>query len=303
MKIRVIINSSAGTVRDLSVELLQEEITSAAVELGVKPEVLLAKPNELTKLAKEAASEGYDVVLAVGGDGTVCSVAEGLIGSDTALGVLPLGTFNLLGRDFDLPKEVAPALFISLRGERRSIDVGRVNDKHFLSYSSVGFYPSVVQERDQIGFRNKRQKFLAMVLALFRVLKRMRWLSLWLKSDRMTLRRRTPLIVVGAAKFTFRGGLARRTSTQDEKRLMVSIARAETPWRLILLGIKEVLRLRSHEEGLETLHTSHLTIETKRKKLPVFIDGEVVDISSPLTYSILPGALYLMVPGENSASV
>lgn len=303
MNIRVIINSSAGTVRDLSVEGLQQEIREAFGSSGIEPDIRLVEPAKLGEVAREAAQGGYDVVVAVGGDGTVCSVAEGLIGTEIALGVVPLGTFNLFARDFDIPKDINEAVSIIVQGEKRGIDVGKVNDTHFLSYSSVGFYPRLVMERDQIGFRNKREKYLAMMVALYRVLRGMRSLSLWLKSDGTAFRRRTPLVVIGAAEFTFRGGLARRLTQQDDKALMVSIARAAGPFRLVFLAVKEFLHLRSHEEGLETLRTRELTIETGRKTVPVSIDGEVLRIKPPLTYTIKPSALFVMLPKKENESV
>ncbi len=77
--------------------------------------------------ARKAVADGADVVIAAGGDGTVRAVAEGLVGTGAAMGLIPLGTGNLLARNLDLPLGNRPALLrIALTGTDRPIDVGWV---------------------------------------------------------------------------------------------------------------------------------------------------------------------------------
>ncbi|MFT4164953.1 MAG: diacylglycerol kinase family protein [Microlunatus sp.] len=77
-------------------------------------------------MAARAAEDGYDLIVAAGGDGTIRGVAGGLLGSGSRFGILPLGTGNLLARNLDIPLDLAGAVEVALRGIDRAIDVGEV---------------------------------------------------------------------------------------------------------------------------------------------------------------------------------
>jgi YegS/Rv2252/BmrU family lipid kinase len=94
---------------------------------------------EATEAANEAAPTA-DIVIAVGGDGTVADVATGIHGFDAALGIVPAGTTNITGRSLGIPADPTEAL--ALFGHRpffRSIDVGRSGDRSFLHIAGAGF--------------------------------------------------------------------------------------------------------------------------------------------------------------------
>jgi diacylglycerol kinase (ATP) len=106
----VIFNPVAGRRRATSLW----RVLDLLVENGVKVEVAETRhAGHATELAREAASDGFGMVVAAGGDGTIAEVANGLIGSDTALGVIPLGTANVLAKEYCLstgPRAIANAL-------------------------------------------------------------------------------------------------------------------------------------------------------------------------------------------------
>jgi YegS/Rv2252/BmrU family lipid kinase len=92
-----------------------------------------------TELAKKSALAGYNLVVAVGGDGTVNEVAQGLIGTETALGIIPLGSGNGLARELKISMSIHKSMRTLIDGENRMIDVCRLNDKRFLCTSGIGF--------------------------------------------------------------------------------------------------------------------------------------------------------------------
>jgi diacylglycerol kinase family enzyme len=110
------------------------------------------RPGHATVLCRQAAQEGYDVVVAFGGDGTVNEAANGLIGSDTPLCCLPGGRANVWCRLLGIPADVVDAtehlLAIAYAWRPRHIDLGRVNDRHFLFSAGVGLDASVVERVD-----------------------------------------------------------------------------------------------------------------------------------------------------------
>jgi YegS/Rv2252/BmrU family lipid kinase len=99
---------------------------------------------EASRLARQAAEQGYAQVVAAGGDGTVNAVANGLVGTDAVLGVLPFGTGNILA--YNLGVATVPAALAALAADRRmKIDLGRIDDRYFVAVAGVGFDAKVAR--------------------------------------------------------------------------------------------------------------------------------------------------------------
>jgi diacylglycerol kinase family enzyme len=144
----IIVNPYASTVSDrlknLVVYALQGRYSVEAVDTQRRQHAI--------ELTREAADEGYDVVVAFGGDGTVNEAANGLAGSDTPLTVLPGGSTNVYCRTLGIPEDVVDATEHLLRMadqfEPRRADLGRVNGRAFVASCGVGLDASVVERVD-----------------------------------------------------------------------------------------------------------------------------------------------------------
>src|SRR4051812_41386548 len=144
----IIVNPYASTVSDrlknLVVYALQGRYSVEAVDTQ--------RRNHATEICREAAEEGYDVVVAFGGDGTINEAANGLAGSDTPMTVLPGGSTNVYCRALGIPEDVVDATEHLLRMadafEPRRVDLGRVNGRAFVSSCGVGLDASVVERVD-----------------------------------------------------------------------------------------------------------------------------------------------------------
>jgi diacylglycerol kinase family enzyme len=144
----VIVNPYATTVsdrlRNLVVYALRGRYEVRAVDTEAR--------GHATELCREAAQEGYDVVVAFGGDGTVNEAANGLVGSDTPLCCLPGGRTNVYCRLLGIPIDVVDAtehlLGLAHDWHPRRVDVGRANTRHFLFSAGVGLDASVVERVD-----------------------------------------------------------------------------------------------------------------------------------------------------------
>lgn len=118
------------------------------------------RPGDAKRIAALAAAAGVDLVLAVGGDGTAHEAANGLLGTRTALGVIPAGTMNLLARVLDLPIDpVAAARRLALSPHEWEVRPGRTGERAFLLMAGVGFDAWVLREllarvRGKIRFRD-----------------------------------------------------------------------------------------------------------------------------------------------------
>ncbi len=105
------------------------------------------RPEQATILARQAAQDGYDQVIAAGGDGTINAVVEGLAGSQTALGIVPLGTGNAAGSNLSLRAgDIAAAMDLIVQGNTRRVDLGRMNGRHFLTMAGIGLDAQVAYE-------------------------------------------------------------------------------------------------------------------------------------------------------------
>jgi diacylglycerol kinase family enzyme len=144
----VIVNPYATTVSDrlknLVVYALRGRYEVHAVDTEAR--------DHATVLCREAAREGYDVVVAFGGDGTVNEAANGLVGSDTPLCCLPGGRTNVYCRMLGIPTDVVDAtehlLGLAHYWRPQRVDVGRVNERYFLFSAGVGLDASVVKRVD-----------------------------------------------------------------------------------------------------------------------------------------------------------
>ena len=91
-----------------------------------------------TRIAARAAAQKIPLVLALGGDGTLNEVANGLAGSETALGTLPAGTSNIWAREAGISRKLVEAVRLMATGERRLIDLGKAGDRYFMLFAGIG---------------------------------------------------------------------------------------------------------------------------------------------------------------------
>jgi diacylglycerol kinase (ATP) len=110
-------------------------------------------------IARKAASERVDLVIAAGGDGTIHAVASGLIKCQSTLGIIPMGTMNNVAHSLGIPLSIEAACEVLARGETRTIDAGQINEQFFIEVAGVGFEASLFPAGEEI----KKTGFLSTV--------------------------------------------------------------------------------------------------------------------------------------------
>ncbi|KAF0234564.1 MAG: hypothetical protein FD181_3662 [Prolixibacteraceae bacterium] len=137
-KIFLVINKFAGYRKKYSLAVYK--VVSVLQENGCEVEYSYTNhPGHATELAFTAASKGFELVVAVGGDGTVNEVAQGLIGTATPLGIVPMGSGNGLARDLGIPMNIKKSARLLVEGNLKLIDVCRINSQRFLCTAGIGF--------------------------------------------------------------------------------------------------------------------------------------------------------------------
>lgn len=145
MRIKLIANPAAGSGKKKTIERVREYLAGkgAFVEL-----YLTGRKGDAVRAAKGAADAGFDTVVAMGGDGTINEVVNGLAGSSTPLGVVPLGTVNVFALETRIPMDPMKACEVVLNGTPKRISLAKVNDHYFLLMAGIGFDAHVVYGLD-----------------------------------------------------------------------------------------------------------------------------------------------------------
>lgn len=298
MQVAVIANAGAGAIGAFQHEGGLEALQSLFRASGVDAELILREPAGLTEAARTVSRRGVDAVVAAGGDGTVNAVANGLIGTDVPLAVVPLGTLNHFARDLGLPAEVADVVRVIATGRRRWIDVGEVNGRIFVNNSSIGLYPEIVNHREAERRRTGRGKWLSMLIAFGRVLRRFPLLLVRVETAGQTLVTRTPFLFVGNNDYGTSLPTLGQRAVLDAGRLSLYTVRCRSRLRLFSILLRAVVGRTQAVRELAAGAVTDAWVTLRRRELAVAVDGEVVRMTSPLHYRIRPGALRVVVPSE-----
>jgi diacylglycerol kinase family enzyme len=296
MKITVLVNRGSGTVRRMG--LTAESLRKLFQEAGTEADVRLIPGREICDAARAAVKVGTEAVVAGGGDGTVRAVASVLVDGEVPLGVLPLGTLNHFAGDLKIPVDLEAAARLIATGEAHRLDVGDVNGEIFLNNSSLGFYPPIVQARDQEMRRTKHGKWVSMAIATFKLLPRLSSLHVRISSGDWQVDRKTEVLFVGNNEYDLSAfGHGAPDRVEDSGRLYLYIARSRSRLGLIGLALVGLVRDLKRTESVEDWRLSEFKVEVRKKHaIPVAFDGEVSVMRSPLLYRTRPRALPVILP-------
>jgi YegS/Rv2252/BmrU family lipid kinase len=247
-----------------------------------------------TGQAAQAVREGAGLVLACGGDGTVTGCAEALSGTGIPLGILPLGTGNLLARNLGLPLDVDAALVTALTGSDRRLDAGSANGHTFVVMAGLGFDAKMLG--DSSVPLKKRLGWLAYVLSALRHLRDRPVRVSLVADDGPPMRVRASAVIVGNVGWLQGGIRLLPDAAPDDGTLdaVVLTARSWAGW--IRLAARVLLR-RPADGQMTWMQFQRLTITADREQ-PWELDGEVMGRTRRLMITTLPGRLLLRVPPQ-----
>lgn len=156
MKVLLIVNHSASSVTSRTRAVIQKALSADhRIEVAATN-----RRGHATRLAQSAAKDGIDVVVVLGGDGTLNEVANGLAGTETAIAPLPGGSTNVFSRTLGIPDDAVEATGVLLdsmeAGAVHRIGLGSVNDRYFLFHAGIGFDAAVVEQVERKGGLLKR---------------------------------------------------------------------------------------------------------------------------------------------------
>lgn len=292
----VILNASAGGgcgagLADSLVHKFQAHGLSVQVTLA-------ASGDEMTEAARRAIKQGVQIVVAGGGDGTMNAVASVLVGTDIALGVLPLGTLNHFAKDLHIPLGLDEAISTIAEGPCIKVDTGEINDRIFLNNSSLGLYPDAVRDRERQQRRLGRGKWPAFFWACVTALRRYPFLDVEISLDNETYQRRTPFVFIGNNDYVMEGFNIGVRERLDGGNLSLYAVQRTGRLGLLTLAVRALFGQLRQTREFDRLSAKKIVIGTRHKQIRVATDGEVSRMSTPLQYRLRPASLTVIVPKD-----
>lgn len=302
----IVVNRKSGTARRMGRGELRQRLIESCARAGIAdPVIRIVHPKRIDGVLRDACASGGEVWVG-GGDGTLRTAATLLRDSGGTLGVLPLGTMNLLARDLGIPLELEEAVLALADAPAEYIDVGLMNGEVFLNKSALGLYPEMIIDRERRRRLFGYGKWPAMFRAMWRAIRRHRMMEATLIVDGQERRIVTPAMIVATSEYEFRTGrLFRRPSLRDG--LLTVYISHERGWfgtlgQLVKMWMGTITR----DPEMEILRTPSLDIAFKRSR-PVANDGEVEFVRGPVHYAVDPSGLKVRhpaaaEPGDASAT-
>ncbi|MDF0602618.1 diacylglycerol kinase family protein [Psychromarinibacter sp. C21-152] len=256
--------------------------------------------DDIAQMARRAVDEGAATVVAVGGDGTVSTVAEILAGTGTALGVVPAGTFNYFARGLGVPQDPEAALQAIAEGTVRPVTLGRINGRVFLNNASVGIYSRIRRQRERTYRRFGRSRLAAYWSVLAAIVRIYRPMRLRLTVDGHERRLKSSLVFVANSayqieQFGMDGADAVRAGL-----LAVYVSRDTGRWHLIKQAVRLALNGIQRGRDFELITGREIVLDTRRPWHHVVRDGELARLRGPFRFESDPQALRVIVPKDTA---
>ncbi|SNR50257.1 diacylglycerol kinase [Paracoccus sediminis] len=257
-----------------------------------------SRGDQLVDLARQAADDGFDIVVALGGDGTQSAVAGALAGTDVLMGVLPGGTFNYFARDLGVGETFDEALATLAEARVRSVDVGQIENLVFLNNVSFGAYPHILKTREGIYKRWGRSR-LAAYWSVLVALRRLRNpMHLTATVDGRARDFTTALVFIARSAYQLDSFGLDGADAIRAGNFAVLIAKARRPLPLLRSAFRLAFGFSAKDSDFDLIITDRLTIETGRRSQLVAHDGEKTRMVSPFHLQIRHGALNVLVPAD-----
>ncbi|MFH1813994.1 MAG: diacylglycerol kinase family protein [Pseudomonadota bacterium] len=299
----IVLNAASG-----SSDAAQSCATIAAVltAAGRTHHILMVESGQtLPELARDAVARAgaeQGIVVAAGGDGTINTVAQAMLGSGLTFGVLPQGTFNYFSREHGIPADTEAAVRLLLDGEVRPVQVGRVNDRVFLVNASLGLYPALLENREEWKRQLGRSRLVAFWAGLLTLLREHRRLTLDIEhgGERRTIR--TVTLFVGNNRLQLEQLGLPEAAELARGRLAGITLRPTGKLAMLWLLVRGALGRLGDADRVVNFSFRSINLSSRRRRhIKVATDGEVAWMNTPLHFEALPDALNLIVPRAPTA--
>jgi diacylglycerol kinase family enzyme len=294
-------HQDAGTTRQV--------IEAALHRRGRTAELLFARPQELAQIAHQAALRAtaqHSAVVAVGGDGTINTVAQAAHACGCAMGVLPQGTFNYFARTHGISTDMAQAAQVLLQRQPVPVQVGLINEHVFLVNASLGLYPRLLQEREANKTRFGRGRLVALGSALVTWLGPHRLLQLHIERGESVRDVKTAMLFIGNNRLQLDQVGWPQASALDEGYMAAVMLRPMGTLAMLWLLLRGSVGQLGDAGAVESFTFHRLVVKPRmawgHRGVKVAFDGEVCKMCAPLEFRVSPKPLYLLKPATKAPS-
>jgi diacylglycerol kinase (ATP) len=287
----LIVNPHSRRGKEHSLEV-RRRLGGLGLELVAEEAGLEQDPPELIRRHRAEINR----VVVAGGDGTLNAAVQGLVGTGLPLAIVPLGTANNLARTLEIPLTIPEACEVAVRGTRRRIDLGRVNDRYFFTTASIGLS---VQITEALTSKTKRRWGpLAYGVAAIRALTRSRPFHADISWPGGSRHSRTVQIVVGNGRYYGSTLPVAADATIDDARL--DLYSLEVRHWIEVVALAPSLKRGRHgrKKSVEALRATEFQVRTAVPR-EINVDGEIC-ASTPGRFHVLAGALEVFAPPPGS---
>lgn len=249
-------------------------------------------------------------MVAVGGDGTLNTVAQGAHAAGCAMGVVPQGTFNYFARVNGIPADPADAIRLLLHASPLPVQVAGINDHVFLVNASLGLYPELLEDREAYKARFGRSRWVALVAACATLLRAQRRFRLHIEMGGMVRELEALTLFAGNNRLQLQQlGAEPEDSlpgTPGDGSMAALVLRPIGTLSMFRLMLHGAMGRLGEAAGVERFEFEHLvvrpTLPLGRRGVKVAFDGEVTKMRAPLDFRVLTKPLYLLRPRRDVAA-
>ena len=290
---RLIVNPTADGGKGVAIA---HQVSRELKQRQLKHEVVYSRsPTEPTLLARRAVAEGCPLVVGVGGDGLLSAVANVLVGTDTALGIIPAGRGNDFARGLGLPLDIPAACQVLAQKQARRIDVGQAHDIYFFSVALMGVAADINRRANRL--RRLRINAIYSLLTVVSVFLSSP-VTFTISCDGREQRCYSWLIAVGNTWSSGGGMKLVPRARADDGMLDACLAHGMGRLELLLRVFPRVFRgTHVYLTGIESLRGREMVISAD-SPCDIYADGERIG-PLPVTLRVVPQALKVILPADD----
>jgi YegS/Rv2252/BmrU family lipid kinase len=244
---------------------------------------------------------GFRTVVAVGGDGTIHEVINGVMRSryskEVSLGIIPLGGGNDFVRSAGIPLDLQQALTIIKHNHTTDLDVGKLEDRYFINSMGIGFDAVVCKISSKIKFLNGLLRYLFATIIAFFFYKKYK---VGIKTFNDLYRTSSVMITIGNGKFCGGGYCLTPDAEFNDGKLDVCLVKSVPLWKVLTVFPKAISGTHTKLPFIEMKKTHILEVQSD-VELPVYLDGEIPKLTNynHIRIKLIKNAIKLIIPSRS----
>jgi diacylglycerol kinase (ATP) len=300
-RVKLIANPGAGDVATAASRL--EQVTQYLLDAGLTVDVALAKPKkEAIPIARRAIKDGYDVIVAMGGDGTIGAVIRGIAGSKVSLGIIAAGTENNIAASLGIPEDLKAACALIASGHTRKLDLGQISTRkrkkfYFFMVTAIGLTATLYPEINEIP----EGKWSGLKDAIATVLKFKTNPTVFLTlDDESKIEVETMLVTIANTPVTGAKNLVAPDASMEDGLLDIAVYPGFSKAELLNYFVKSAHEGATPDGRIQRYRARKIKVKTS-PKLDVAAEGIILG-KGTARIKLLSGALRILAPERGSGA-